>query len=111
VTTNPMNASGDFRNVYLNVSAKSVTNVVQGSELPYQYMFNTVEGGGQTLSIGNAPHDLDETQKARLQKLSVLGRLLQSHFSPDYTFSAPIDVEWVANDETIFILQLRPYAG
>jgi len=110
VTTNPISA-GDFRNVYLNVSGKSVVNVVQGSELPYQYLYNTVEGSGQTLSLGSAEKDLSDKQKARLQRLAILGRLLQSHFSPDYTFSSPIDVEWAANDETIFILQLRPYAG
>ena len=111
VTTNPMNRAADYRNVYLNVSTKSVTNIVQGSELPYQYLFNTLEGGGRTLSIGNATVDLSDPQKAQLQKLSLVGRLLQAHFSPDYTFSAPVDIEWVTDGDTISILQLRPYAN
>ena len=41
VTTNPTNRN-DFRNVYLNASCRSVENVVGGSELPIQYLFNTV---------------------------------------------------------------------
>jgi phosphoenolpyruvate synthase/pyruvate phosphate dikinase len=108
VTTNPMSQS-DFRNVYLNVSKTSVNKVVEGTELPYQYLFNTVEGGGRTLSLGNATTDLDQQEKATLQKLTFAGRLLQSHFSPDYTFSAPVDIEWVAGRGEISILQLRPY--
>ncbi|MGK5083853.1 PEP/pyruvate-binding domain-containing protein [Bdellovibrionota bacterium FG-1] len=110
VTTNPMNRAGDFRNVYINVSSKSVTNIVQGTDMPFQYLFNTVEGGGRTLSLGNAKEDLLPAQKDLLQKLAFAGRLLQSHFSPDYTFSHPVDIEWVANDDGLFIVQLRPYS-
>ncbi len=109
VTMNPMNPS-DFRNVYFNISAHSVNQIVQGTELPYQYLYSTVEGGGRTLSLGRSQKDLDEKQKDILGKLAFAGRLLQSHFSPDYTFSAPVDMEWVANDEGVFILQLRPFA-
>jgi phosphoenolpyruvate synthase/pyruvate phosphate dikinase len=110
VTTNPGNHSGDFRNVYINVSTDSVLKIVQGSELPHQFLFNTVEGGGQTLSRGKDQKDLTSQQKELLQKLALAGRLLQSHFSPDYTFSSPIDIEWLATSEGLFILQLRPYA-
>jgi len=108
VTTNPMNRV-DFRNVYLNVSTKSVNQVVEGAELPYQYLYNTVEGGGRTLSIGSATRDLDDQQKRVLRHLSLAGRFLQSHFSPDYTFSAPVDIEWIAGRSDIYLLQLRPY--
>lgn len=110
VTTNPMNKK-DYRNVYLNVSTESVIQVVQGAALPYQYLFNVLEGGGRTLSIGQAKEDLPEEKKALLQKLAVAGRLLQSHFSPDYTFGSPVDVEWLADDQGIQILQLRPYSS
>lgn len=110
VTTNPTNRNADFRNVYVNVSMKSVVKVVQGSELPNEYLYNTVEGGGRTLSIGDAHMDLDDRRKAALQKLAIAGRLLQSHFSPDYTFSSPVDVEWVWSEaEGLVLLQLRPY--
>lgn len=44
VTTNPMNRK-DFRNVYINVSP-NVTDVVEGSKQPMQYLYSTVEGGG-----------------------------------------------------------------
>jgi hypothetical protein len=74
-----------------------------------QYLFNTVEGGGRTLSLGDAGRDLDESARESLQRLAVIGRLLQSHFSPDYTFGAPVDIEWVADGDTISIVQLRPY--
>ncbi len=109
VTTNPTNR-GDFRNVYINASTRSVVQVVQGAELPYQYLYNTVEGGGRTLSIGKASTDLTEERKTLLQSLSVAGRLLQSHFSADYTFSNPLDIEWLVNEEGLYLLQLRPYA-
>ncbi|MDT7804732.1 MAG: rifampicin phosphotransferase, partial [Actinomycetota bacterium] len=56
VTTNPMNRA-DFRTVYVNVSPK-VTDVVDGSALPMQYLYSTVEGGGRTLSLGDAVSDL-----------------------------------------------------
>ncbi len=109
VTTNPLNRS-DFRNVYLNISPRSVIQIVQGSELPLQYLYNTVEGGGRTLSIGDASSDLSDVQKTMLSKLALAGRLLQSHFSPDYTFSMPVDIEWLVCQNQIYILQLRPYA-
>jgi hypothetical protein len=110
VTTNPM-SRGDFRNVYVNVSTHSVQSVVEGAELPLQYLYNTVEGGGRTLSLGSAHEDLGLSVKERLQKLAFAGRLLQSHFAPDYTFSAPVDIEWAMTDEKILLLQLRPYAS
>jgi hypothetical protein len=110
VTTNPMNRGEDFRNVYLNVSTSSVIHIVQGTELPYQYLYNTVEGGGRTLSIGSAQEDLNDKQKAVLQRLAFAGRLLQAHFSPDYTFAMPVDIEWLVNEDGIYILQLRPYS-
>ena len=111
VTTNPLNRGGDFRNVYLNASTRSVKSVVQGEGgLPYQYLYNVVEGGGRTISLGDSGADLSEENLAKLQDLAVAGRLLQSHFSPDYTFSSPVDIEWVLGAEGISILQLRPYS-
>jgi hypothetical protein len=109
VTTNPMNRA-DFRNVYVNVSPGSVVDIVSGIGSPMQYLFNTVEGGGRTLSLGDAGRDLDDAAKESLQRLALVGRLLQSHFSPDYTFSAPVDIEWVADGDTVYIVQLRPYS-
>jgi hypothetical protein len=108
VTTNPMNRA-DFRTVYLNVSPQ-VTDVVDGSALPMQYLYSTVEGGGRTLSLGDASSDLDEGAHEQLQRLAVAGRLLQAHFSPDYTFDSPVDVEWLADRDHVHIVQLRPYS-
>ncbi|GLZ34236.1 hypothetical protein Lesp02_64230 [Lentzea sp. NBRC 105346] len=108
VTTNPMNRN-DFRNVYVNVSPK-VTDVVDGSKLPMQFLYSTVEGGGRTVSLGDAKEDLSEAGHAQLQRLAIVGRLLQSHFSPDYTFDSPVDIEWLATDEILYVLQLRPYS-
>ncbi len=109
VTTNPMNRA-DFRTVYVNVSPK-VTDVVDGSALPMQYLYKTVEGGGRTVSLGDAPADLDEAAHAQLQRLAVAGRLLQAHFSPDYTFDSPVDIEWLADGEHLHLVQLRPYSA
>ncbi len=109
VTVNPTNAD-DFRNVYINVSPHSVGDVVDGVELPLQYLYNTVEGGGRTLTLGSAREDVAPEDKELMQKLAFAGRLLQAHYSPDYTFAWPLDVEWLANDEGLYILQLRPYS-
>jgi phosphoenolpyruvate synthase/pyruvate phosphate dikinase len=109
VTTNPMDKS-DFRNTYINVSLKSVINIVQGAELPMQYLFNTVESGGYTLSLGSASEDLPKERRDILQRMAFAGRLLQSHFSPDYTFASPVDIEWLVNNQGLHLLQLRPYA-
>jgi hypothetical protein len=109
VTTNPMNRA-DFRTVYVNVSPK-VTDVVDGSALPMQYLYSTVEGGGRTVSLGDAASDLDERAHEQLQRLAVAGRLLQAHFSPDYTFDSPVDVEWLADRDHVHIVQLRPYSA
>jgi phosphoenolpyruvate synthase/pyruvate phosphate dikinase len=112
VTTNPMNQAGDFRNVYINVSLKAdaAKNIVSGTDSPNQYLYNVVEGGGRTLSIGDSGVDLTLKEKNKLQTLALCGRLLQSHFSPDYTFSTPMDIEWiVGEDGEICLLQLRPY--
>ena len=46
----------------------------------------------------------------QLQKLATAGRLLQSHFSPDYTFGRPVDIEWAADKNHVHLLQLRPHA-
>ncbi|MBA3490391.1 MAG: phosphoenolpyruvate synthase, partial [Longispora sp.] len=105
VTTNPMQRS-DFRNVYLNLSLSSVNDVVSGSTAPMQYLFNTLEGGGRTLSLGDAEVDVDGDARALLQRLAIAGRLLQSHFSPDYTFNAPVDIEWVTDGNRVAVVQL-----
>ncbi|MBP9682124.1 MAG: hypothetical protein KBD76_12015 [Bacteriovorax sp.] len=109
VTTNPIDKN-DFRNTYINVSLKSVIHIVQGSELPMQYLYNSVEGGGYTLSLGSANEDLSKERLEILQKMAFAGRLMQSHFAPDYTFSHPVDIEWLVNEEGVHFLQLRPYA-
>jgi phosphoenolpyruvate synthase/pyruvate phosphate dikinase len=109
VTTNPMDKK-DFRNTYINVSLKSVINIVSGAELPMQYLYNTVESGGYTLSLGSASEDLSEENRIMLQKMAYAGRLMQSHFSPDYTFSNPVDIEWLVNKQGLYFLQLRPYS-
>ncbi len=111
VTTNPFNQA-DFRNVYVNLSAHSVIEIVQGTDNPYQFLYNVVEGGGMTLSLGDSGNPLPDDDIESLQKLSIAGRLLQSHFSPDYTYKHPVDIEWLLDsDGHIYILQLRPYAG
>ena len=110
VTTNPTNPHEDFRNVYINVSDKSAIEVVSGVSQPFQYLYNTVEGGGRTLAVGSSGLDLDDQKHEVLQRLAFCGRLLQSHFSQDYSFSSPADIEWAAFGDKLYILQLRPYS-
>ena len=57
VTCNPTKRA-DFRNVYLNCSPGSPETVVDGTTLPLQYLYNTVEGGGRTVALGSPAEDL-----------------------------------------------------
>ncbi|MGW2816585.1 PEP/pyruvate-binding domain-containing protein [Streptomyces sp. NPDC001415] len=106
---------GDFRNVYLNCSPGSPEQVVDGSVLPQQYLYNTVEGGGRTVALGSWGDGLPAATRARLADLSLTGRLLQSHFSgSDFGGSdvdKPLDIEWLMTDRGDFrLVQIRPYA-
>ncbi|MEV7187421.1 PEP/pyruvate-binding domain-containing protein [Kitasatospora sp. NPDC093102] len=107
VTCNPLSPQ-DFRNVYLNISPRSVTDVVSGRGAPLQYLCNTMEGGSRTVSLGTAA-DLDAGTKDLLRRLALVSRLLQSHFSPDETYGTPIDIEWAIEGDRISLLQLRPF--
>ncbi|MEV0122233.1 PEP/pyruvate-binding domain-containing protein [Streptomyces sp. NPDC050703] len=100
----------DFRNVYLNCSPGSPEQVVDGSVLPQQYLYNTVEGGGRTVALGSWGDGLSAAVRARLADLSLTGRLLQSHFSAD-DVDRPLDIEWLMTDRGDFrLVQIRPYA-
>ncbi|MFI1101952.1 PEP/pyruvate-binding domain-containing protein [Streptomyces melanogenes] len=109
----------DFRNVYLNCSPGSPERVVEGSVLPQQYLYNTVEGGGRTVALGSWGDGLPAATRARLADLSLTGRLLQSHFSGFDRAGAdggadvdrPLDIEWLMTERGDFrLVQIRPYA-
>ncbi|MEU6237258.1 PEP/pyruvate-binding domain-containing protein [Kitasatospora sp. NPDC047058] len=108
VTCNPLSPQ-DFRDVYLNISPRSVTDVVSGRGAPLQYLCNTMEGGSRTVSLGTAATDLDAGTKELLRKLALISRLLQAHFSPDETYGAPVDIEWAVEGDRVGLLQLRPF--
>lgn len=109
VTCNPTRR-GDFRNVYVNCAAGSPERVVDGSALPHQYLYNTVEGGGRTVDVGSSGEDLPPDTRASLGELALVGRLLQSHFSADDPDDA-LDIEWLMTEEGAFhLVQVRPYA-
>ncbi|WP_030058555.1 PEP/pyruvate-binding domain-containing protein [Streptomyces novaecaesareae] len=108
VTCNPLSPQ-DFRNVYLNISPRSVTEVVSGQGAPLQYLCNTMEGGSRTVSLGTAGADLDPATKDLVGRLALISRLLQSHFSPDEGYAAPVDIEWAIEGDRVDLLQLRPF--
>ncbi|RLL69866.1 PEP/pyruvate-binding domain-containing protein [Streptomyces sp. Z26] len=109
VTCNPTRRE-DFRNVYLNCSPGSPEQVVEGTVLPQQYLYNTVEGGGRTVALGSWPEGLSAGTRAQLADLSLTGRLLQSHFGAPEV-DAPLDIEWLLTDQGDFrLVQIRPYA-
>ncbi|ANP51056.1 hypothetical protein J2Z21_004991 [Streptomyces griseochromogenes] len=109
VTCNPTRRE-DFRNVYLNCTPGSPERVVDGTVLPQQYLYNTVEGGGRTVDIGSAGKDLPSETRSALARLAFTGRLLQSHFSEDDADDA-LDIEWLMADQGVFhLVQIRPYA-
>ncbi|MFG2137887.1 PEP/pyruvate-binding domain-containing protein [Streptomyces sp. NPDC048650] len=109
VTCNPTRRA-DFRNVYLNCSPGSPETVVDGTTLPLQYLYNTVEGGGRTVALGSCGTDLPAATRDGLAQLALTGRLLQSHFS-DTDVDHPLDIEWLMTDRGDFrLVQIRPYA-
>ncbi|WP_331760287.1 PEP/pyruvate-binding domain-containing protein (plasmid) [Streptomyces sp. NBC_01471] len=109
VTCDPTRRA-DFRNVYVNCSPGSPEAVVDGTTLPLQYLYNTVEGGGRTVALGSSGEDLPATTRKRLADLALAGRLLQSHFS-DTDVDQPLDIEWLMTDQGDFrLVQIRPYA-
>ncbi|MGW0908797.1 PEP/pyruvate-binding domain-containing protein [Streptomyces sp. NPDC002853] len=114
VTCDPTRRA-DFRNVYLNCSPGSPEQVVDGSVLPQQYLYNTVEGGGRTVALGSWGEPLPAATRARLADLSLTGRLLQSHFSGSHfggsDVDKPLDIEWLMTERGDFrLVQIRPYA-
>ncbi|MEU8587319.1 PEP/pyruvate-binding domain-containing protein [Streptomyces sp. NPDC048664] len=109
VTCNPTRRE-DFRNVYLNCTAGSPERVVDGTVLPHQYLYNTVEGGGRTVAVDSTGTDLPADTRAALARLALTGRLLQSHFAEDDPDDA-LDIEWLMTAEGAFqLVQVRPYA-
>ncbi|MCX5387064.1 PEP/pyruvate-binding domain-containing protein [Streptomyces sp. NBC_00083] len=109
VTCDPTRRA-DFRNVYLNCSPGSPEQVVDGSVLPQQYLYNVVEGGGRTVALGSWGDGLPAATRARLADLSLTGRLLQSHFSGS-DVDRPLDIEWLMTERGDFrLVQIRPYA-
>ncbi|WP_416483995.1 hypothetical protein [Streptomyces sp. CL12] len=84
--------------------------MVDGTVLPHQYLYNTVEGGGRTVAVGSSGTDLPAGTRQALAELALAGRLLQSHFSTDDPDDA-LDVEWLMTGEGAFqLVQVRPYA-
>ncbi|MFJ9413612.1 PEP/pyruvate-binding domain-containing protein [Streptomyces sp. NPDC101227] len=109
VTCNPTRRA-DFRNVCLNCSPGSPETVVDGTALPLQYLYNTVEGGGRTVALGSSGRDLPAATRERLGQLALTGRLLQSHFS-EADVDDPLDIEWLMTDQGAFhLVQIRPFA-
>ncbi|MFG2603452.1 PEP/pyruvate-binding domain-containing protein [Streptomyces sp. NPDC048514] len=109
VTCNPTRRD-DFRNVYLNCTSGSPERVVDGTVLPHQYLYNTVEGGGRTVDVGSSGEDLPAATRTSLARLSLVGRLLQSHFGAGDPDEA-LDIEWLMTAEGAFhLVQVRPYA-
>ncbi|RKT19330.1 pyruvate phosphate dikinase-like enzyme [Streptomyces sp. 1114.5] len=108
VTCNPLSPQ-DFRDVYVNISPRSVTEVVTGQGAPLQYLCNTMEGGSRTVSLGTDGTDLDPATKDLVGRLALISRLLQSHFSPDESYADPVDIEWAIEGDRIDLLQLRPF--
>ncbi|GGO87682.1 PEP/pyruvate-binding domain-containing protein [Wenjunlia tyrosinilytica] len=111
VTCNPTQRA-DFRNVCVNCVDGSAEAVVEGATLPMQYLYNTVEGGGRTVSLGAADEDLGPEARQRLAELALAGRLLQGHFSEDLTFAHPLDIEWLTDPSgRMHMLQVRTYTA
>ncbi|MFG2525908.1 PEP/pyruvate-binding domain-containing protein [Streptomyces sp. NPDC048527] len=100
----------DFRTVLIDYSTGFAAPVVDRSMLPHRFLYNTVEGGGRTISTADPESGLDFAAKERLCRLALAGRLLQGHFSDAPDHDAPLDVEWLLGpDGRLMLTQIRPY--
>lgn len=96
----------------MNCTAGSVEAVAEGTVLPIQYLFDTVEGGGRTFCLGDAAEGLDSAGRERLSRLALAGRLLQGHFGGLSDHAASLDIEWLLDENGhLWIVQARPYTG
>lgn len=118
-TVDPLN--GDKKKIVIEAIFGLGEFIVQGIEIPDQYVVDKYEGSIISKNIsrqekmlvrkndGNAvflvPHNLKAVQKIsdkQILKIAILGKKLERH----YFF--PQDIEWAIEDEQIFIVQTRP---
>ncbi|MFF1643573.1 PEP/pyruvate-binding domain-containing protein [Streptomyces sp. NPDC058246] len=102
----------DYRHVSVNLTPGSPERVVTGRTLPIQHLYNTVEGGGRTLNLGDAEKDVDASVKEHLSHLALAGRLLQGHFQAGPHRNTPLDIEWLLDPtHQLHLLQIRSFAA
>ncbi len=98
--------------------------VVEGQKVPEQIIFDATNDGTRIISRADDPTMLVFDPQGGLEEVTVPGgeviltearakRLVTAvrQFIPLFDPGAPLDVEWVLEGETIWIVQARPYVG
>jgi phosphoenolpyruvate synthase/pyruvate phosphate dikinase len=99
--------------------------VVQGQKMPEQIVFDPTNDGTKIISRADDPVMLVFDEKGGIKELPVpegagvilteerakkLSQMVQK-FIPVFTHGQPLDVEWVLEGETVWIVQARPFVG
>ena len=111
LVTAPPTSPGDFRSAFVNVSRGTVEGVVAGQVEAVQVYCNTVDGGSRAVAHDERGGGLSDDEHAAIERLALAGRLLQAHYASDYTFAAPLDIEWIRHAGATYVLQVRPYGS
>ena len=98
--------------------------VVEGQKIPEQIIFDATNDGTRIISRADDPTMLVFDPQGGLKEVKVPGgeviltearakRLVTAvkQFIPLFPPGAPLDVEWVLEGETVWIVQARPYVG
>jgi len=123
ITTNLWNPEDDD-SFTINAKWGLGIRVVQGTEVPEQIIFDNSNDGTKIISRSDDPVMLVFDEKGGIREVPSehkgvilteerAKRLCQSvtRFVPLFTTTAPLDVEWVLEGETVYIVQARPYVG
>ncbi len=99
--------------------------VVEGQKVPEQIIFDPTNDGTKILSRADDPVMLKFDDKGGIKAIPVppgagiilteerakaLSQQVQT-FAPVFTHGKPLDVEWVLEGETVWIVQARPFVG
>ncbi len=121
ITTNLYNPEDD-NSFTINAKSGLGMRVVEGTKIPEQIIFDTANDGTKIISRSDDPYMLVFDSKGGIQEVENphrgvilteerakrLANAVQS-FAPLFSSRHALDVEWLLEGETVWIVQARPY--
>lgn len=121
ITTNLYNPEDD-NGFTINAKSGLGMRVVEGTKIPEQVIFDTANDGTKIISRSDDPYMLVFDSKGGIQEVENphrgviltearakrLAKAVQS-FEPLFSSRHALDVEWLLEGETVWIVQARPY--